>query len=279
MRWLLCLLLTFPFPLPGQAAFEFLDTGARPVAMGGAFCAVVDDAHAPHYNPAGMAQVPDRRAAFDYCQLFGLADLSLHNVSFLQPTRWGVLGLGAQRFGGELYQETALGLSYARLLRDNLFVGLSLRGLQLTILDYGSDLTLGIDLGILAVMSPRLRWGLSVRNLNDGRLGRWGEGMPQVLVMGLAFGPHSRLLLSADLWQDIADISVEELAGGAYPIEIRLGQELRLWAPLILRLGLQARPARFSGGLGLRTGPFHLDYAYCSHQFLGPTHHVSLTAP
>jgi hypothetical protein len=279
VRWLLFLFLTFLFPLHGQAAFEFLDNGARPVAMGGAFCAVADDAHAPHYNSAGMGQVHGWKATIGYCQLFGLADLSLQNVSYIQPTRYGVLGLSAQRFGGDLYREAALGFSFAGRLRDNLFVGLSLRGLQLAIPGYGSDQTLGIDLGVLAVMAPRLHWGLSVRNLNDGRLGRRGEEMPQVLVMGFAFRPNSRLLLSTDLLQDIADVSVEKLATGGYPMELRLGQEFRLWLPLTLRLGLQVRPTRLSGGVGIRAGPFHLDYAYCSHQFLGPTHHISLSSP
>ena len=279
MRWLLFLLLTFPFSFPSQAAFVFLDMGARPVAMSGAFCAVVDDAHAPHYNPAGMVQVHGRMATVSHCQLFGLADLCLQNVCFLQATRWGVLGLGAQRFGGDLYREVALGLSFARPLTENLFVGLSLRGLQLAISGYGSDETLGADLGILAVMASRLRWGLSVRNLNNGRLGRWGQEMPRALVMGFALRQSSRLLLSADLLQDIADVSVGKLAAGGYPMELRLGQEFRLCDPVTLRLGLQARPTRFSGGVGIRAGPFHLDYAFCSHQFLGPTHHVSLTSP
>ena len=279
MRWLLFLLLIFLFPLPGQAAFEFLDMGARPVAMGGAFCAVADDAHAPHYNPAGMGQVHGRKVTLGYCRPFGLADLSLHYACILQSTRWGVLGLGARRFGGALYRETALGLSFARPLRQNLFMGLSLHGLQLAISGYGSDETLSLDLGLLAAVTKKLRWGLSVHNLNNGRLGRWGEEMPQVLVMGFAFCPESRLLLSADLMMDIADCSVGKLAGGGYPIQLRLGQESRLWAPLTLRLGLQTRPTRFSAGGGIRAGPFHLDYAYCSHQFLGGTHHVSLTSP
>ena len=41
----------------GTSAADFLKVGAgaRPAAMGGAFCAVADDAQAAYYNPAGLA--------------------------------------------------------------------------------------------------------------------------------------------------------------------------------------------------------------------------------
>lgn len=279
MRWLLSFLLIFLYPLPGQTAFEFLDTGARPVAMGGAFCAVADDAHTLHYNPAGAGQLQGRKVALSSCRLFGLADLSLHNLCLLQPTRWGVLGLEIQRFGGILYSETALSLSYARPLRENLLLGSSLRGLQLAISGYGSDHTLVLDLGLLATVAPRVSWGVSMHNLNNGRLGRWRQEMPQVLSMGFAYCPNSRLLLSVDLRQDIANCSVDKLTDGGYPVELRLGQESHIWAPLTARLGLGTGPTRFSAGVGVRAGPFQLHYAYRSHQLLGGSHHVSLTWP
>lgn len=279
MRWLLIFLLIFLYSPPGHTAFEFLDTGARPVAMGGAFCAVADDAHAPHYNPAGAGRVQGREVALGSCRLFGLADLSLHNVCLLQPIGWGVLGLEVQRFGGILYNETTLGLSYARPLRENLLLGFSLRGLQLAISGYGSDQTLCLDLGLLARVASRVSWGASMHNLNDGRLGRWQEEMPQVLIMGLACRPNSRVLLAAELRQDIADCSMAALTGGGYPVELRLGQETRIWAPLTARLGLGTGPTRISAGVGVKAGPFRLHYAYRSHQLLGGSHHASLTWP
>jgi len=279
VRWHLVLLFILLFPHSVHGAFEFLDVGARPAAMGGAFCAVADDAHALHYNAAGMGQLQGRRASVSTCQYFGLAGPSMHNISLLQSASWGVLGLEVQRFGQDLYRETALGLSFGRSLLEALSLGISLRGLQLAISGYGSAQTFGLDLGFLAAMTPRFRWGVWVYNLNNGRLGRSRQEMPQVFIMGFAYRPDSKLLLSADLLLDIADCSVEKLARGAYPVELRLGQESRLWNPVALRLGLQTRPTRFSAGLGLEAGHLSLDYAYRSHQFLGGTHYVSLSWP
>jgi hypothetical protein len=279
VRWLLSFLLIFLYPLPGQTAFEFLDTGARPVAMGGAFCAVADDAHAPHYNPAGMVQVRRRKVTFSTGRFFGLADVTLHSVYLLQPSRWGILGLGAQRFGGGLYRESTLSLSFARPLRKNLFLGLSLRGLQLAISGYGVDRTLGLDLGFLAAMTSSLRWGLLARNLNNGRLGSGREQIPRGLIMGFAFRPYAGLLLSADLRPDLSPISEGTLNLVRYPISLRLGQEFCLWPSLTLRLGLQTRPTRYSMGMGVGAGPFQLDYCHRSHQFLGGSHHISLSSP
>ena len=283
MRWHLLLpaslLLIFIATPPSLAAFQFLDMGARPTAMGGAFCAVADDALAAHYNPAGMAQVHGRKVALNSGRLFGLDDLACHSFSMLQPFRWAVLGLGAQRFGGTLYRESSLSLSLARPLGNSLFLGLSLRGLQLAISDYGVDHALVLDLGVLAALNRRLKWGLSVRNLSGGHLGRQQEGIPQNLVMGFAFRPHAGWLLSADLGPDLCPCSEGTLSLARYPILLRLGEEFCLWPPFTLRLGLQTRPTRFSGGMGVRAGPLRLDYCYRSHPILGGSHHVSLSSP
>ncbi len=279
MRRHLLLLAILLSPAPGRAAFQFQDVGARPAAMGGAFCAVADDAHGPHYNPAGMVQVQSRKVTLNTARLFGLADLACHSISVLQPSRWAALGLGAQRFGGALYRESSLSLSLARPLAKDLFLGLSLRGLQLAISGYGVDHALVLDLGVLAAMNQSLKWGFSVRNLNDGHLGRQQEGIPQDLIMGFAFRPHAGLLLSADLGPDLSPCSEGTRSLARYPIFLRLGQEFCLWPPLTLRLGLQTRPARFSGGMGVRAGPLRLDYCYRSHEILGGSHHISLSAP
>ena len=43
--------------------FALFEHGARGVAMGGAFCAIADDATAGYYNPAGLAFLEGTQAA------------------------------------------------------------------------------------------------------------------------------------------------------------------------------------------------------------------------
>jgi len=70
---LLCVRLALPLTLllaPSRAAPSGLELirglGARPMAMGGAYTAVADDAFAVYYNPAGLAQVRGNLFHVDY---------------------------------------------------------------------------------------------------------------------------------------------------------------------------------------------------------------------
>jgi hypothetical protein len=266
----------FCYPLDSRAAFEFAEIGARPAALAGAYCALSDDAHGPMYNPAGTGWASGRAIAMSACRPFGLVELDTQEFSILQPVSGWVAGLYARRFGGHLYREITMGLSCSHRFLDNLSIGWCLRGLQLAISGYGSDETWSLDTGILAVPGTRWRWGMAIRNLNNGRLGQNQEGMAQVLMVGLACRPEEFVWLSADLLGDAAEVSSSPFKPGAYPLEWRLGCEARPRDLLALRLGLQNHPLRISAGLEISAGPFRLGYAWRSHQLLSPTHHLTL---
>jgi hypothetical protein len=278
MRRLLILLFSLLLNSPTFAAFQYIGAAARPAAMGGAFCAVTEAVHGCHPNPAATGYAPGMKVAMNYCRPFGLDDLGLLEIGLLKPIPGGVIGLGGRRFGNQLYRELTLSLSWARPLGDRGALGVRLRGLQLAIRGYGSEITWCLDVGAIAALMPGVRCGLWVRNLSDGRLGAGKEGMPQTVVIGLAYRLNSRVLLSADLLEDISDSSREGVLGG-YPMEIRLGQEFHFLGPLCIRAGILDPPIRFSAGMGLRAGPLHLDYAWLSHQLLGGTHYFSMTWP
>jgi len=274
----LLFLLIILVPFSGQAAFEHVETGARPAALGGAYCALSDDVHGPLHNPAGAGWLSHQAIALSASRPFGLAELDTQELSVLQPAFGWVLGLHARRFGGRLYREMTIGISGARRIVDILSAGCCLRGRQLAIRGYGSDESWSLDLGLVALPGERWRWGMAVHNLNNGRLGRDRQGMPQVLMVGLACRPEERLWLSGELLGDLTDLSVDPFGSPAYPLEWRLGCEARLRNMAALRLGLQNRPLRISAGLELAAGPLRLGYAWRSHPLLGSTHHVTLMA-
>ncbi len=67
-------------------AFMDIGGGARPLAMGGAFVAVANDASTVYYNPAGISGWSNRQALFMHSERFG--DLLNYNFgSYVQPTR------------------------------------------------------------------------------------------------------------------------------------------------------------------------------------------------
>ncbi|MFB0528028.1 MAG: PorV/PorQ family protein, partial [bacterium] len=89
------------------ATFLKIEAGARPVAMGGAFVAVADDANTTYWNPAGLAQLEEREIT------------AMHN-EWLEGIRYEFLGYAQPirpEKGGQGFGISAIGL-YATGLEE-----------------------------------------------------------------------------------------------------------------------------------------------------------------
>jgi hypothetical protein len=260
-----CILLVIVSPVSG--AFNLTGNGVRPLGMGGAFTGVADDANALDLNPAGLAQVRGIELLATYFQAFGMAALQNSKVNLLYTAPWGSIGGGYQNFGkSDYYKEEVISLGYGRRLNKRLLAGFSLKYQALHIMPlYGSDWALGADLGLLWSFSRRVRMGLYLQNINLPNVGIKEETLPVSGRLGLALYPKQDLLIAIDAYKE-----------KYYPLQLKVGQELRLFNHLFLRAGVQTEPARFSVGGSVQMKFFAADYAYGSHPVLGGTHQVGI---
>ncbi|WP_228350331.1 hypothetical protein [Rhodocaloribacter litoris] len=254
-----CLVVFFSFAAP--AAFsQSLTGGARAVAIGGAATALHDDAWG-HANPAVWAVRPGRAVSFFAGQAFGLPELRLGAVQYVEPTRAGAFALGARTFGFEAFRETHLDLGYARGFTfgttRRLYAGLRLRYYRVVIARYGSGGALGVSAGWLVRILPTLYAGFQATNLNRPKLaGR--EEFERTLALGLGYVADERLRVLVDVIKDVR-----------FPLSVRAGLELAPVPALALRAGATTEPTRFTAGLGVRLGRLAADVAAEHHSVLG----------
>lgn len=257
-----------------QAAFESIGAGARPLAMGNAFTAVADDAHAVYYNPAGLPQVRRPEITAGYGKLFsGLKDSSNLGAGFIaaaQPLRqgsWGTAGMGWLSLNlQDAYREDSLLLSYGKETFAGLFLGGSAKLLKrsfgsdpYTRADplfqrYGQNTTnYSFDFGLLYRPDPSYSFGFAVKDFNRPDVAlAGGEKLPLEFRGG--FGYHQRQL-SFD-----AEISRKDKDTG-----VSMGLEKWLASVLALRAGINvgSRNKREIGtGIGYKGGYFGLDYSF-----------------
>ncbi len=97
-------------PDVGTSAFNFLkiNTGARAVAMGGAFTGLANDANSVYYNPAGIATIEDRTIIAGY-----------HN--YFAGMQSGVLGIIGQYKKSHHYSVQINYLNYGTFIETNKF--------------------------------------------------------------------------------------------------------------------------------------------------------------
>jgi hypothetical protein len=246
--------------------FERAEVGARASAFGGAFCGLSDDCWAIFFNVGGLSQVQRREVSFFYSpQPFGLKELSTSAAAAAYSTNFGVIGISARRYGFNLYREFSGSLAYAKTISD-VGIGINVNYHSVAIKNYGAAGTIGIDVGILLHIIDKLRWGISVKNINAPTIGTSKEKLPQTFSSGVAYIPLENLHLFFDYQK--------ELRFEASP---RFGFEYWIIDAFALRGGVSDQPVQYSGGMGIRYAMFQVDYAFAMHQELGSTHEASFT--
>lgn len=251
---------------PGLASFEDLGIGARQQGMGETYVGLANFSDAVFGNPAGLAEIQALQSATYYSRPFGLKELAHHTFSLAIPVRnWGA-GIGLQTFGYSAYRENSYTFAVAGRYAEKLSFGFSLKYLSLSIINYGSDGTIGLDAGLQVKYSSRLVFGFVTKNWNRPQLGHQKQYLPQIFVSGFLFQPHPNLNLTFDIYKDIR-----------FPLDPRAGIEYCLLQRIYLRAGTAWDPARHSLGFGLKSQYFQIDYAFYSHSTLNLTHLFSVT--
>ena len=263
---LLILMLLLGTPPRGRAQTS-MEGGARAAALGGAATSL---AHQPtgYANPASWATFSGRALSFFASEAFGLAELRLGAVAYVEPTRLGTFAAGARSFGFEDYRELHFHAGYARGFRlgttRRFLLGLSLRYQRVSIPEYGSAGTQALSLGALVEVRPALHVGFQAANVHVPKLaGR--EELARTLALGLAYRSAARVMVVLDAYKDVR-----------FPLSVRAGVEVQPVAVLFLRAGAATEPARFTTGVGLRLGKLAADLAAEHHAVLGWSPAVSL---
>jgi hypothetical protein len=249
-------------PTIAEAAFEQVDSGARPFGMGGAYRAVADDADGWMYSPVGSSELRRSCFAVSSTRLFGMPELSSHIAAYAGGFEFGHLGLVYATFGYSLYQEHQALLCYSRD-GELIAAGIGLRVMALSIEGYGSSVAMGIDLGVRGHLPGGVEMSLVGQNINRPEMA--GEALYQSIGIGASVRPRSDVLVACDL--------VHRAGMGQ---RLCLGHEFTVRECLLLRAGVSSDPTQFSLGIGLRWRRIRLDHAVRTHFILGPTHQVTL---
>lgn len=275
------------------AAVLELGMGARPLAMGGAFVGLADDANALFFNPAGLGGLRGLSVLSSLEGRPGIATFG--HVSAALP----YLGIGIHYFDfGDVPQIDELGnvignfsyrnyiflagtgirgsnlpfLNYIPLLRD-LGLGVKLKFVRIATLEPGSGSGVAFDLSLLyGGASTGVRMGLltgfglgfTLENAVGAPI-RYGSGHQEDWPRSVVVGTSITLLGS---WTVAAD-----LAPGK---GVRFGAEWRPLPAIAVRAGLRSEGVViWSLGIGVRYGMFALDYAFAAHPYLAGQHRLS----
>lgn len=197
------------------ATFLKIETGTRPVGMGGAFAAIADDVNAVSWNPGGLFQIASREAALTHT--IWLEKLSHEYAALVIPVKEGRFsyGLSAVYLGtNDIDRRTDVGVSDGKArvqdytiaavcglrLNDNLGVGAALKMLSMA-LDKNKGSTVIFDVGLLHKITSSLSLGVVGQNLGSKiEIDSTREKLPLLVKVGCAYKMRAeRLIVSTDI--------------------------------------------------------------------------------
>ena len=300
---LLSLTLLASRPALGASSYagEFLalGAGARAVALGGAYTAIVDDATAGYWNSAALANIDERQVHAMHAQRFsGLVEHSFVAVAIPSQRLDGIalsimrVGVGNIKFtrlpnpnrppgannrplvsSVETSSDYAVYLSGGQRLSSRLSVGGSAKLLYRTVGGFNAY-GLGLDLAMRYDLAGGVRLALNLRDATSTPV-FWStdesDSIRPSIVSGLAY--------ARQLGPGTATVSFGSRAGGEAADEsgaepLNFGFEYDR-GTIALRAGLEEGRQAF--GLGLVPHDrLEVDLAYLDHDELESTYQVSL---
>lgn len=237
--------------------------GGRSAALGNASGAISDN-WGIFNNIAGIAGLENTSVNFACSVNPSLPGGNTMAASFILPATIGAFGTSVFKFGDELYNEQIVAAGYA-----NQF-GLASLGIRLSYVQYRAEgfdtqSALSLNFGGIATLTPQIRVGAYILNLNNPHIGTESEeSLPAILTTGIMMQPQDNLALLVEIQKDLHHRPV-----------IKGGVEYNIHKKIKARTGFNIQPNSVHGGLGYQSARLLIDYAMQHNPVIKTTSQLS----
>ncbi len=254
----LILLLLFPFSVHSQILYQPV---ASPYLGLGAYSISQADVFSFTSNQASLAQIKKASAGVYSERRFLLSELNFYSAAVALPTSSGNFGLEAGYFGFSEYNETQLGLAYARKLGSKVDIGVQFDYNSLQIAGYGKSSAINFQIGTLMHLSEKLHAGFHAYNPVGGKFGNdKQEKLASVYTAGLGYEASDKFFVSAEILKEENK-----------PVTVNGGMQYKFLPQLLARAGISTATSTIYAGIGLQLKSFRLDITTSHHPQLGVT--------
>ena len=218
-------------------------------------------------NQAALAEINKFIIGVGTENSFGIKELSTHTAVFALPVNGGVFGLNIAYTGFELYNESKIGLAFAKKLSDDFNVGVQIDYLGM----YAEESTnnnnkFTVEIGAQKKLMRKLTLGAHIFNPIGIKLNE-DENIPSIFKLGLRYDANEKVSIFTE-----GELESERNA------KLKLGLEYKIIKQLQLRTGFSTNPAKNSFGIGYTLNKIQLDIAVNRHQLLGYSPQFSVSS-
>jgi hypothetical protein len=212
-------------------------------------------------NQASLAQLKNMEAGIFGERRFLLSALNNYNAAIAVNTQSGNFGLQACYYGFSDYNESQLGLAYARKLGSKADAGVQFNYHGISITGYGNAAAIGIGIGFLMHITEELHAGIQVANPVGGKFGKeQQEKLPFVYTTGFGYDASEKFFVSMEIVKEEDE-----------PVNVNAGMQYKFLPQLLARAGLATATSSVWIGVGVLWKTIRVDIATSYHPQLGIT--------
>jgi hypothetical protein len=212
-------------------------------------------------NQASLAQMKNASAGVYGERRFMLTELSLYHFAIAVPTNSGNFGVKAGYFGSSDYNESQIGLAYARKLGSKMDIGVQFNYNGIMVSGYGNSSAINFEIGTIFHLTDKLNAGIHAYNPVGGKYGKNSEEkLASVYTVGVGYEASDKFFVSAE-------IEKEENQS----VNVNAGMQYKFLPQVMARAGIATNTSNVYAGVGLYLKAFRLDVVASYHPQLGVT--------
>lgn len=224
------------------------------------YSSLLNDAFSFTANQAALARSKNFSAGFYGERRFLLAELSSYQLAVALPTRSGNFGLHGRYIGNSAFNESTLGLAYARTL-GQVDVGVQFNYYQVRIAGYGNAAAVNFEVGGIFHVTDQFQTGVHIYNPTRSGIGKSGEEqLPLIYCFGLGYDASEKFFIGTEIQKEEDQ-----------PVNVNIGLQYSFDKKLFARAGISTATSSFYLGLGFVLNGFRIDVTASLHPSLGVT--------
>ncbi|HWH63942.1 MAG TPA: hypothetical protein VNS50_11735 [Ginsengibacter sp.] len=252
-------LFTFVLITTGLKAQSVRRPVAAPYIGLGAYSINHVDAFSFTSNQAALAQIKNAAIGAYGENRFLLNATNMYSAVVIMPTKEGNFGIQIDYFGFKNYNESQIGLAYARSLGHKLDIGVKFNYYSFRIPTYQNSSAVNFELGLIAHLTDKLNAGFHFYNPVGGNLSKTNnEKLSSIYKFGIGYEASESFLVSAEI------VKQEDL-----PINVNAGIQYNFQKQFFVRAGINSENGSPYAGAGLSWNNIRLDVSASYHAQLG----------
>ncbi len=209
-------------------------------------------------NQAALAQIKNTTTGVYGERRFLLSATSLYTIAAAIPTKNGNFGVSIKYSGFKNFNESQIGLAYARSLGDKVDVGIQFNYYGYKVPAYKSASTVDFEIGAIVHLTDKLNMGVHVYNPVGGKFSTSNEKLTAAYKIGMGYDVSENFYLSTEI------IKEEN-----FPVDVHTGVQYQFVRKFFARVGISSATSTGYAGFGVSWSNFRLDVTGSYHPQLG----------